>query len=180
MIRHIQYAKYLLRHKWFVFLACCKLGIPLAGIVHDWSKFLPDEWIPYADYFNGPKFPHLADLHGDERNRAFDSFRYADRIEDAFRLAWVKHQHRNPHHWQHWISHEDEGVTRFLIIPERYLREMVADWMGAGRAQNRTDGSIEGAAAWYMSYRSGILMHAASRIQLESLLGVHIEEEAKV
>jgi len=83
------YAKYLwavLRHKWFVFLECCKLGIPWRGIVHDLSKFLPSEFGPYAYYFYGP-YPR-----DDEYKPKY--------VVEAFNRAWLNHQHRNKHHWQ--------------------------------------------------------------------------------
>ena len=44
----LTYLSYLLRHKWFVFIECCKQGIFWRGLVHDCSKFLPDEFFPYA------------------------------------------------------------------------------------------------------------------------------------
>jgi len=54
MRAYISYLKYILRHKWFVFWEACKLGIPWLGLIHDWHKFLPDEFFPYARYFYNP------------------------------------------------------------------------------------------------------------------------------
>ena len=52
MKRHIAYAKYVLLHKWYVLLEGFRLGVPLWRlIIHDWDKFLPGEWIPYANAF---------------------------------------------------------------------------------------------------------------------------------
>src|SRR5690242_1427767 len=82
-------------------------------MIHDWSKFLPCEWIPYANYFFG------------KRKQMFAS---------RFRAAWLHHQHLNPHHWQHWILRSDNGTSELIEIPESFVREMVADWCGAGRA----------------------------------------------
>ena len=42
-----------IEHKWRVFLECCRLGIPWLGITHDLSKFLPGEFIAYANYRYG-------------------------------------------------------------------------------------------------------------------------------
>lgn len=53
MKKHLRYLKYLIRHRWYVFLECCKLGIPWRGIVHNLSKFLPSEWFPYVERFYG-------------------------------------------------------------------------------------------------------------------------------
>lgn len=58
MKRHLKYLSYVLRHKWFVFLAACKLGIPWLGIIHDLSKFRLSEWLPYARHFHNPDGSH--------------------------------------------------------------------------------------------------------------------------
>jgi hypothetical protein len=164
--KHLRYAWYILRHKWFVFLACCRLGIPLAGIVHDGSKLRPSEWRPYADRFYGGKRRRWADIHGDERNH----YPYAlteEGIAEAFDRAWLLHQHRNPHHWQHWVLREDSGATKALAMPTRYLYEMIADWRGAGRAVGKPD-----TAAWYLKNRDQIILHPDTRKRVECLLGV--------
>src|ERR1041384_1906335 len=52
MNKYWAYFQYILRHKWFVFLAGLKTGAPIwLLIIHDWSKFLPSEFFPYTDYF---------------------------------------------------------------------------------------------------------------------------------
>lgn len=109
---HLQYLAYVVRHKWFVFRAGLRTGAPLWRLlVHDWSKFTPAEWGPYVRKFYG----------GWERLDEFDQ-------------AWLHHQHHNPHHWQHWLLREDSGLLKLLRMPDDLVREMVADWMGAGRA----------------------------------------------
>lgn len=55
MIRaHLSYLKYVLRHKWFVFRECQRVGITWRGIVHDMSKFSRAEWEPYVCVFYNP------------------------------------------------------------------------------------------------------------------------------
>ena len=54
-MKHLKYLCYVLRHKWYVFIECCKLGIPVRGLVHDLSKFRPSEWFPYANFIHKPK-----------------------------------------------------------------------------------------------------------------------------
>jgi hypothetical protein len=53
MNKHWNYFKYILKHKYYCFIECWKLGIPWRGIVHDLSKFRPCEWFPYVEYFYG-------------------------------------------------------------------------------------------------------------------------------
>lgn len=86
---------YVVRHKWFVFVACYRLGIPWRGLVHDLSKFLPSEWIPYTNFFYGPK-PSPRDSTG--------YYKPTDTGDKAFDFAWLLHQKRNRHHWQWWLT----------------------------------------------------------------------------
>jgi hypothetical protein len=151
---YIKYLKALLRHKWFVFLASIKLGVPFLGIIHDWSKFLPNEFIAYARSFYGP--------------HAYDD--RPDSVVTAFDYAWNTHQKRNKHHWQYWILTNDEldGMVRNtrMKMPERYVREMVADWIGAGRAYGNPD-----TRGWYLS-NDAIRLHPESTLLVHKLLGI--------
>lgn len=45
MKAHWNYFKYVIRHKWFVFIAGLQTGAPLWRlIIHDWTKFLLQMW----------------------------------------------------------------------------------------------------------------------------------------
>jgi len=146
MMNILRYLSYLVRHKWFVFLACCKLGIPWQGITHDLSKFRADEFWPYLRHF----YLHEPEAIG-------------------FNRAWLRHIHRNPHHWQHWILHNDSGFVQMLPIPGKVVREMVADWIGASRA---IVGKTSDPAVWYRANHYKMQMDLASRLYAEELLGI--------
>lgn len=112
--------KYLLltiKHKWYVLLIGLKLKANLWDLVcHDLSKFTPEELPHYQRQFFGSKDQPL-----------------------QFTYAWNHHQKHNKHHWEYWIpvtGHSRGGYSdgQPIPMPERYVREMVADWMGAGRA----------------------------------------------
>lgn len=145
MKRHLAYLRYVLRHKWFVLLACRLVGASLLlGLLHDLSKFLPSEWFPYARCFY-----------------ALDGSRHHIETE-AFELAWGLHQKRNLHHWQAW---QFDG-TQPMRMPERYVREMVADWIGAGWA---ITGKME-VREWYARNKGKMILHPATRAMVEDLL----------
>lgn len=187
MRRHWQYLKYVLRHKWFVFVECLKLGVPLwIAIFHDWDKFMPDEWFDYASTFYKPD----------------GSKQYAESV--YFAMAWMKHQHRNKHHWQYWlkvdgvplremnmlvwdrgilqeiVSRESVGGVRYELrdvtdakitadpMPLVYRREMLADWKGAGRAAGNPD-----AADWYCRNMGKMILHDNTRLWLDMQLNIH-------
>ncbi len=170
MTAHWRYLKYVLRHKWFVFVAGRKMGAPLWRLlIHDWSKFSPTEWGAYARYFYAPK-PVAA--YGDARNHGGLAPSECERIiaqrRAAFDRAWLHHQHANPHHWQHWVLREDDGATKALRMPEHFAREMVADWMGAGRA---ITGRWE-AREWYEKNGTVMILNMHTRTLVERLLKV--------
>src|SRR4030095_1085487 len=94
--RHWAYLRYVARHKWFVFVAGCRLGIPWLALLHDNSKLLPDEWFGYARHFYHPD--------GSPRTwQAADGFSQDQPDDDAFDRAWLTHIRRNRHHPQHWV-----------------------------------------------------------------------------
>lgn len=170
-----KYLKYLIRHRWFVMLACFREGLVWQGIVHDWSKFLPGEFLPYAWYFYGPKLPSIYESHGDHRNFVFDSGLYKERVKSDFDEAWLKHQNRNPHHWQYWVLMEDSGKVAALEMPRKYATEMLCDWQGAGRAiHGKYDARDPWAEtrAWYRKNREKMVLHEETRAFVEQKLGV--------
>lgn len=162
-MKHWKYLSYVLRHKWFVFLAACKLGIPWLGLIHDWSKFLPSEWFPYANFFYGKK-PTQRDSTG--------YYKPQNTGDKAFDFAWFLHQKRNKHHWQYWLLPLDDGGVKALEMPTRYVAEMMADWRGAGRAQGKPD-----TKAWYLAHKDIMILHPDTRYLIEVYLGVNSENK---
>jgi hypothetical protein len=178
-MKHLRYLRYVLRHKWFVFIGCLHLRVSLwQAIIHDWTKFTPIEWRGYVERMALAK---NSTWHG---------------VDDtpAYAAAWEHHWSHNPHHWEYWLRpinldcpdtylsigdyvtgaydnlplagyvvdrrisrgtpHSNykirtatdcfwaanfEITTLVLPMPERYVREMVADWYGAGMAQGKPD-----------------------------------------
>lgn len=161
---HLRYLSYVLRHKWFVLVAGLRTGAPLWRLlIHDWSKFTPAEWGPYVRNFYGPPPACRCPWKG-EGGHGSDcpviAYEWAAPFRAlAFDRAWLHHQHASPHHWQHWILREDSGDTRALEMPAPLVREMVADWMGAGRA---ITGRWE-VAEWYAKNAGKMVLHPLTR-----------------
>lgn len=100
---YLKYLIYLLDHKKNVLLACWKRGLYIHGITHDLSKFLPDEFIPYARYFYIDK----------------------EKYQSDFDLAWEKHYTRNKHHWNHFY----DPVYKLVVgMDKKHIKQMVCDW----------------------------------------------------
>lgn len=166
MSKHFKYAVYLARHKWFVFVAGLRIGAPLWRlIIHDWSKLLPCEWFPYARNFYGD-YAWYTLVDSTLKYQPGFTGRGMAQVRAEFDRAWLHHQHANPHHWQHWNLREDSGEQKVLEMPIHFASEMVADWMGAGRA---ITGKWE-AAEWYAKNREIIRIHPTTRVIVENIL----------
>jgi hypothetical protein len=167
MKANLQYLKYVLVHKWFVFVAGLKVkASPWLLLIHDWSKFLPSEFFPYSQYFYNKERQAAEGLDAIGEFGLAELAPFGFYIKDRFNVAWLLHQRRNPHHWQYWYLMQDNDPNFPLPIPEKYAREMVADWAGAGRA---ITGKWE-VAAWYEMNKGKILLHPDTRLFVENLL----------
>lgn len=155
MKSHMQYLRYVARHKWYVFLAGLRLGVPLWRLIaHDWTKFTRREWGPYVRFFYGD-IPS-SKTGGPPRPATLE-----------FELAWNHHQHKNDHHWQFWVRIGDDGTELILPMGESARKEMLADWRGAGRALGKPN-----TLAWYLDNRHKMKLHEETRAWVENALGV--------
>lgn len=163
MRKHWQYLQYVARHKWFVLLEGFKLGVPLWQLlIHDWQKFMPVEWFPYVETFYG----------GEPSPRRADGGYDPNALGEAFDRAWNHHQKFGPHHWQYWILPLDDGGTKVLAMPDKFRREMVADWRGAGRAiKGHGPEAVHGETLkWYAANSGNMQLHPDTRAWVEAQL----------
>lgn len=160
-MKHLRYIKYIVKHKFFVFIACLKRGMIWQGIMHDISKLSPTEWGPYAEHHYGDNPKIKRDKTG--------AYNPLD-VSPEYDRAWLHHVHNNPHHWQHWVSPRSDGTYKVLPIPDKYLKEMVCDFWGAGMAQGKPD-----IIGWYKANKDSMVLHEESRKRLEELLGYREE-----
>lgn len=150
MQAHIKYLQYVLTHKWYVFLASFEVGLPIwRAILHDWDKFKPSAWKAYVNYFyekDGSRRAH--------REAGLD-----------FQYAWLNHQ-KNKHHWQAWVSVSAKGQYSPLPMPEIYVREMIADWIGAGMAISGKRDFKE----FYVKNLPSMLLHSKTKETINSIM----------
>lgn len=157
--KHLDYAAYVARHKYFVFLEGRRLGLsPLMLAVHDWDKFLiPEMWLAYANHFGG-------------RKGSGTGYIKADDVGDVrFDNAVAAHCRRNKHHWEHWVLQTQDLTLGTVLkkhirpMPDKFRKEMLADWRGAGRAQGKPD-----VQAWYLANKDRILLDRESKIRVSA------------
>lgn len=115
---------------------------------HDTSKDRFDEYKAYDDYFYGG-------------NRSYA-------VVEAFRVAWLMHIHRNPHHWQHWVLMNDDPNEGEVVMdmPYNYIVEMVCDWMSFALAKGRPIEVCE----FYSQHAGYMKMSDNTRREVEAIL----------
>ena len=122
------------------------------GLKHDQSKNEPDEYYAYDAYFYGGNRAHA--------------------VVEAFHEAFLRHLHRNPHHWQHWIlpAWDDKEGEKIFEMPYNYILEMVCDWWSFSWDK----GNLEEIFTWYAEHGAHMKLHPNTRKTV-----VHILEQIK-
>ena len=138
----IQHLCRVICHKWFVIVAGWRVGVPfLTTLVHDLSKVMPPEIIAYTRQF-----------FMDEKDR------------DEWAYAWLHHQNSNKHHWNYYI---DRGYPdKCLKMPDKYAKEMIADWMATSRAYS----GIWDITDWLKKNWDKIRLHEDTRCYVRNVL----------
>ena len=116
MSKYVKHFTIITKHKYYVMVECFKRGLYWQGIVHDLSKYSIAEFMPSAKYFQGDSTP-VAKM----------------KAELGYAPSWLHHKGRNKHHWEYWTDFYD-GVQKPCPIPEKYLKEIVCDMIGASKA----------------------------------------------
>ena len=83
-----QHLRTILHHKNLVRKGCFKVGLYKQGIMHDWSKYTPTEFLVGCRYYQGTASPNNA-----------------ERADKGYSSAWLHHKGRNKHHLEYWIDY---------------------------------------------------------------------------
>ncbi len=120
--------------------------------MHDLSKFSGIEAIGYSGW----------------------NFKTKSGNKTCFDWAWNHHKNHNPHHPEFWLSVGRGGEIEVLRMPDIYVAEMVADWIGAGKTYGNT---LE---QWLPENLHKFKMHQDSLIFLSEVLdGIGIATKFK-
>lgn len=125
--------------------AADKLGVDKSlMLIHDNSKSMDEEFPWYVRRFGG-----------------------GIKDDEEWYSAWNHHIHNNPHHWEYWItpSGYDESF-HVLKMPDKYALEMIADWMGSGKAYTGSWDMTD----WLKKNYSRIVLHDDTRKFVEKVL----------
>ena len=142
-------------HKMEVMRLCFKVGLYKQGLMHDLSKYSPEEFRTGVLYFQGNRSPNAA-----------------EKEEKGYSRAWLHHKGRNKHHYEYWIDlsvDKAEGL-RGMKMPVRYVVEMFMDRIAASKIYAGQDYTDSHPLDYYKKSKNYMTIHPDTRKLLERLL----------
>lgn len=152
-------------HKYLVAQGCFQIGLYRQGILHDLSKYSPEEFLVGVRYYQGTRSPNDA-----ERERK------------GYSAAWLHHKGRNKHHYEYWIDyskHARPGEMVPVPMPDRYIAEMLMDRIAACKVYKGAKYTDEAPYAYFLKGKNLNTMHAYTAAKLERYLKMLAERGEK-
>lgn len=150
-------------HKWFVMKNCFRVGLYRQGLLHDLSKYGPEEFFTGVRYYQGNRSPNAA-----------------EREAVGFSKAWLHHKGRNKHHFEYWIDFSlnmQEGLVGHKM-PMNYVAEMLMDRIAASKVYKGKAYTDRSPLEYYRYSKECIVIHQETKALLEKLLCM-LEEEGE-
>mgnify|MGYP000347432115 CR=1 FL=1 len=158
----IGHLRTILHHKNLVRHYCFKAGLYKQGIMHDWSKYSPTEFIQGVKYYQGGK----------------RSPNYGEKMAKGYSSAWLHHKGRNRHHFEYWIDvslNKEEGLVGNKM-PVNYVAEMLCDRVAACEVYRGKNYTSAAPMEYYEFTKKYITIHPETRALLEKLLTILKDE----
>ena len=167
MIKAWEHWKTITHHKNMVRAGCFKVGLYRQGIMHDWSKYTPTEFLVGCKYYQGNMSPNNA-----------------ERADKGYSTAWLHHKGRNKHHLEYWIdysaSDKGHGGMTGMKMPLKYVVEMFIDRISASKNYQKENYTDRSALTYYEKGKGHYMMHKdteAMLVYLLTMLAVKGEKE---
>ena len=141
-------------HRWEVFKLCCKVGIPLRGLLHDLSKYSYEEFSESVKYYKISKGTYSPLL--------------ACKKREGYSKAWLHHKGRNKHHFEYWYDYA--APTPAPIIPFKYMLEMICDRIAASKIYNRGHYNDKCALDYFYKEQDKLIINIHMKEFLEEVL----------
>ncbi len=140
---------------------CFRVGLYKQGLLHDLSKYTPEEFRIGVRYYQGFKSPNAA-----------------ERESIGYSTAWLHHKGRNKHHHEYWIDIKSphDGTLAGMPMPTRYIVEMFCDRIAASRVYSKDKYTDRSPLAYYERTKSLVVMHPDSDALLFTMLKKLAEE----
>lgn len=159
----IKHFKTITKHRHRVILHCFKAGIPLRGLLHDLSKYTPQEFFVGARFYEGNRSPNEAER---------EAFGYS--------VAWLHHKGRNKHHFEYWADYNPmEKKICPVRMPIVYVKEMFCDRVAASKIYRGEEYSKEHPLEYFLRGKSNRFIHPETSDLIESWLRMLAEKGEK-
>lgn len=157
MIKAWEHLKTIIRHKNMVRAMCFQVGLYRQGIMHDWSKYSPVEFLVGCKYYQGNMSPNNA-----------------EREDRGYSQAWLHHKGKNRHHLEYWIDYaakkDGHGGMTGMKMPVRYVVEMFIDRISASKNYQKDAYTARSPLEYYEKGRGHYIMHEDTEALLVYLL----------
>lgn len=140
-------------HRKTVRKLCFKCGLYWQGLTHDLSKYSPVEFWNGVKFYTGTKSPHVG-----------------ERDKYGYSKAWLNHKGRNKHHAEYWQDIRPNGKTEPIIMPPRYLVEMLCDRVAASKIYLKDKYTVKAPLDYYLSHKDENQFEYITRLILEYFL----------
>ena len=156
MKKIILHLKTIMIHKYWVSYYSFLLRNSFVGIFHDLSKFHPIEFFESIKYADGKCSPII-------RCKA----------DKGYSIAWLHHKSHNKHHLEYWLDFNGDKIMP-IEMPSIYMKEMLSDWLAAGRTYVGKSFKIKDEYKWMQS-RNEILckmLHSSTNMKIRKLISI--------
>lgn len=151
------------KHRHKVINHCARAGILWQGLKHDLSKYTPTEFIPGVKYYTGKRSPNEG-----------------EREEIGYSMAWMHHKGRNKHHFEYWTDYNiNEGITKPVPMPYKYVVEMFCDRVAASKIYNGKSYKQTDPLEYFIKRKSTRTIYKDTSDQIEELLLMLAEKGEK-
>ena len=145
-------------HRALVRKNCFRCGLYWQGLVHDLSKYSPQEFIPSVRYFQGNRSPY-----------AYEKELY------GIAPGWLHHKGHNKHHWEYWTDCI-KGRWVPMEMPEKYIVESFCDRIAASKTYKKEAYTNDAPLAYFQRVREGGLLAKRTERELEGMLTMLAEK----
>jgi hypothetical protein len=156
-----KHLKTITEHKLAVMELCFRVGLIKQGLLHDLSKYSPEEFITGIYFYQGTRSPNAA-----------------EKMVRGYSVAWLHHKGRNKHHFEYWIDYAidpTEGLVG-MKMPLRYVLEMCCDRIAASKVYNKGHYTTDIPWNYYQRTEKLLLIHPDTKKLLEKILLINKDQ----
>lgn len=151
------------KHRHKVISHCFKAGVPIRGLLHDLSKYSPEEFFQGAKYYLGTRSPNEGERH-----------------DRGYSIAWMHHKGRNKHHFEYWTDYNPKSkLVEPVKMPVKYVKEMFCDRVAASKIYQGKNYTDKHPLEYFLNAKGRRIIHPETSDFLEKLLTILAENGEK-